>query len=146
MRPKKRNMFSVARKSPKSCFKQQTLPATAEGTPYFFGSDLLAYMRVFLNGYRRHTFGGNPATVQHPVQGGVAILPGMLHVKATVKAFGSCAPLPGTLTSVVWGDIYRGVSTSSTGSFYQKHKTIVPAPFNMRAPQLILSSRKSYWM
>ena len=40
MRPKKRNMFSVARKSPKSCFKQQTLPATAEGTPYFFGSDL----------------------------------------------------------------------------------------------------------
>ena len=36
-----------------------------------------------VNGYRRHTAGGNRAMDQHPVQGGVAILLGMLHAKET---------------------------------------------------------------
>ena len=53
-----------------------------------------------LNGHRRHTAGGNPVIDWHPVQGGVAVLLGMLHamketgISLAVWAFGSCIPLP----------------------------------------------------
>ena len=44
---------------------------------------ILSLFTPCINGYRRHTAGGDPAVVYHPVQGGVAILLGLPHVKET---------------------------------------------------------------
>ena len=41
-----------------------------------------------INGYRRHTAGGNPAMDYHPVQGVVAILLGRLHATETGISYG----------------------------------------------------------
>ena len=49
--------------------------------PYAYA--ILSLFTPCINGYRRHTAGGDPAVVYHPVQGGVAILLGLPHVKET---------------------------------------------------------------
>ena len=66
---------------------------TRNFTPHFLFSPRC------INGYRDILLGDNPAIDQHPVQGGVVVLLGMLHAKETGITFGHldlclAAPLP----------------------------------------------------